>query len=208
MKPPPSIEIPKLPEAVHADPQSDVAKKKLQKTEMEEAVRNLKNADVVARIQAAETLKSLGEKAAPAIDAICRSLMDQSAGMKRATLEAIEKVRPDLYKWTATMLLDGDSAKRANAVVRIGQLGQPAKPLAPVIFDLLKRELAANPGSGSHFNTRESIQRHRPAYWEPCGEEDCQFAVVFHLLHDFGADCSERSRCDSGPYETRRSDNS
>ena len=122
------------PHAVGADDKID--------PEIEKLIKDMKNKDVKVRLKAADALRAKGEEAAPASKALCDALIDLSPKVNIAALEALEKVRPDLYKPLSTMLLDGTRPKQLEAVKELGLMGEKALPVTNVLLTRLRKELA------------------------------------------------------------------
>lgn len=87
-------------------------------------------------------LRARGKDAEPAADAIRNYMIDPNEKVVLAAVEAIEKVRPDLYKPLSTMVLDKDWSERHRALTQLGDLGRTAFPGKSVIVAKLKVTMA------------------------------------------------------------------
>jgi hypothetical protein len=109
------------------------------------------------RVQAAEAIGKMGEDASKASDVLCMALMSGTPSIRVAAIEAIEKVRPDLYKQLVIILTANDTVATRNkkaykaygkgdkeiiAIKELGLMGEKAKPTVPILFTLLRTELA------------------------------------------------------------------
>jgi HEAT repeat protein len=114
--------------------------------ELESLIRDLRSKDIGTRVNAVKKLAEKGEDAAPAARALCDAIGDSSPRVGMAALEAVEKVRPDLYKPLATMIVDEDERKQTRAIEELGLMGEKAAPCLGVIVTKLRKELAGRRG--------------------------------------------------------------
>ncbi|VTU01233.1 ---NA--- : : HEAT_2 [Gemmataceae bacterium] len=127
---------------VHGGRAQDKADAKKEESDIEKLAKELRHKDARVRIKAAKGLGEKGGDAAPAARALCDALLDPSPQVAVAALEALEPVRPDLYKPLAAMLLDKDREKHVKAVQELGLMGEKAAPVVNVLLVRLRNELA------------------------------------------------------------------
>lgn len=118
--------------------------------ELEKMTKDLRHRDVKVRVAAVKALGEKGVDAGPAARSLCDALLDQSPQVAVAALEALEKVRPDLYKHVSTMVLDKDRQKQMTAIQELGLLGEKANPVITVLLARLRTELATRNVKGLH----------------------------------------------------------
>lgn len=110
--------------------------------ELEKLVKDLRNKEVKVRLKAAESLGKKGQDAAPAARALSDAILDLSPQVATACLEALEKVRPDLYKPLSVLILDKDSNKHLMAIREFGLMGEKATPVVSVLLFRLRQQLS------------------------------------------------------------------
>ena len=110
--------------------------------EIDKLIMRLRSKDIKTRVKAAETLGDMGENASPASEALCEAITDQSPQVATAALDAMQKVRPDLYNPLSTLILDKDKNKQAAAIVEFALMGEKAAPVLPVLRAKLKTVLS------------------------------------------------------------------
>lgn len=98
------------------------------KLDVEKFIKDLKNPDAKIRTNAAKSLMALGTEANAASAALCSATLDKSAQVRRAALEALEKVNPELYPLISTIVLDDDFHKRLSAIETLAKMGEDALP--------------------------------------------------------------------------------
>ncbi len=86
------------------------------------------------RVQAANQLARIGDKARPAIRAICEAALDPSKTVREACLAALEKIHPPLGKAIITLLVDQDGDEHIRAITALGNMGAEAKGALPVLI--------------------------------------------------------------------------
>ncbi|GEM_PF-5191331 len=91
------------------------------------------------RLKAAEELGNMGEKAMPAARVLCEAALSSSQAVSRSALSALEKVHPDLYQSVFVLLVDAKASNHRLAIIKLGLLGEHAKPALPVIFHQIKK---------------------------------------------------------------------
>ncbi len=111
--------------------------------EIKNLVKELKNKNSKVRMKAAQDLGEKGEEAVSAAKPLCDALMDPSPRVATASLQALEKVSPDLYGPLSTMMLDKSTQKHLNAIKELGFLGEKASPAINVLLASLRKQLAA-----------------------------------------------------------------
>jgi HEAT repeat protein len=102
------------------------------------------------KVTAAEAIGKMGDDGSKAAGQLCAALLDLTPSVRVAAIEAIEKVRPDLYK-PLVVIITGTDAKATSkdqkkiiaAVNELGLLGEKATPTVPVLLTKLRAELAA-----------------------------------------------------------------
>lgn len=119
------------------------------KLDVEQFIKDLKNSDAKVRTNAAKSLGALGEKASAATSALCSATLDRSATVRRAALEALEKVNPELYSPISTIVLDNDGANLAKAIYTLAKMGQDAQPA----IDFLLSKFGAASNSPTPFGS-------------------------------------------------------
>jgi hypothetical protein len=96
-------------------------------------ISRLRNGTAEERIEAAETLGSMGIKARPACRALCEAATDSSQKVSRAALVALEKIDPDLQKPIFVLLIDGQAANHIQALGKLDELGDKGRAGVPVV---------------------------------------------------------------------------
>jgi HEAT repeat protein len=91
-----------------ADPSTET------KADVKALLAQLRSKDAGVRIRAVQALGEKGDDAKPAVRALCSATLDTSAKVKQAALEALEKVRPDLYKPLVVVLREGNRSERGG----------------------------------------------------------------------------------------------
>ena len=77
--------------------------------------KNLKSPDPRMRIKAANGLGAMGPRASAAATALCQAAMDPNPSVREAALQAMERVRGDIYLLVSALILDANSDHRASA---------------------------------------------------------------------------------------------
>jgi len=113
-----------------------------EESELEKLAKDLRHKDVKVRLKAVKSLAEKGEDAAPVAGPLCDALMDRSPQVAVAALEALEKVRPDLYKHVSTLVLDKDPYKQLEAIRELGLMGEKANPVSNLLLARLRTVLA------------------------------------------------------------------
>jgi hypothetical protein len=115
-----------------------------------ELVRDLMSERDADRIRAAEQLGKLREEARPAARALCEAALTPEESVRRAALEALEKVHPALYKPVLTLLVDSGQYNHHRAVEAIRLMGKDGNAAAPVLLAHLRWHCQLQP-SGRVF---------------------------------------------------------
>lgn len=110
--------------------------------EIKAFAKDLKNKDPKIRIKAANELGKIGSDAADVSKELCDALLDSNPAVGLAVYNALEKVRPDLHKPIAKIMLDMNSEKRAEGVADLGTMAADAKPASFFLVTLLTRMAA------------------------------------------------------------------
>ena len=113
----------------------------------EALVKDLRAKDPKVRVAAANGLKAIGEDADDAGGALCLATLDPAAAVREAALEAIEKVRPALYKNVVVLAVEADRGKRFQAIEALRKLEERALPAVPLVLRELKAELVESRGA-------------------------------------------------------------
>jgi hypothetical protein len=113
-----------------------------EESELEKLAKDLRHKDVKVRLKAVKSLAEKGEDADPVAGPLCDALMDRSPQVAVAALEALEKVRPDLYKHVSTLVLDKDPYKQLEAIRELGLMGEKANPVTNLLLARLRTVLA------------------------------------------------------------------
>jgi HEAT repeat protein len=111
--------------------------------DLEKLIKELHSKEVKVKIKAAKSIGDRGPEAADAATALCDSLMDSSLQVGTMSLEALEKVRPDLYKHVSTLILDKDRLKQKQAIGELGLMGDKALPVTNILLARLRTELSS-----------------------------------------------------------------
>jgi outer membrane biosynthesis protein TonB len=108
-------------------------------SELRPLVAQLKTGTTEERLKAAATLAELGEKAQPAAGALCEVALSPSQKVSRATLDALEKVHPELHRPVFVLIVDEKAANHLDALRTLSTLGEQGKPGTPVVLHEIKR---------------------------------------------------------------------
>jgi hypothetical protein len=109
---------------------------------LERLAKGLKTKSIAKRIKAAQEAGELGEDASPLAGHLCELLTDPSAKVRQAAIEAIEKVRPDLYKPLVKVLVETDLEKVVGGIQELGALEEKGSPAIPFLLKNVKKGLA------------------------------------------------------------------
>ena len=113
--------------------------------ELAALAKQLKSPDVKGRLKAIDGIAAKGEGAASVAGPLCDAVLDSSPKVATAAIQAVEKVRPDLYKPLTALMLDGIQENRLRGVKELGLMGEKAAPTANVLLTVLRQELAKGP---------------------------------------------------------------
>jgi HEAT repeat protein len=80
----------------------------------------------------------LKERARPAARALCEATVDPSEAVRRAALEALEKVHPELYKRVVVLLVDANPHNHTQASGALRGMGKDAEAATPVLLAHLR----------------------------------------------------------------------
>jgi len=97
--------------------------------EARELVKALKAAKPIDRIKAAQELGKLGKRAKDAATPLCLAVVDPDPGVRRAALDALETVAPELQELVITLAMDGASLAVCEKIRGMGEAGVPAARL-------------------------------------------------------------------------------
>lgn len=107
--------------------------------ELQAVVSRLKRGTTEERLKAAAELAEMGEKAQPATRALCEVAMSPSQKVAHATLEALEKVNPEIHKPVFILIVDEKADKHLEALHKLSLLGEQGKPATTVVLHEIKR---------------------------------------------------------------------
>ena len=108
------------------------------------------------RLKAIAALGEKGEAAAEAAGPLCDAMLSASPKVATAALQAIEKVRPDLYKPLTALLVDGSHENQLKGTKELGLMGEKASPAINVLLANLRRELAKGPASKGQLSAMQT----------------------------------------------------
>jgi hypothetical protein len=108
-------------------------------------IQQLKDRNPRVRLKVIEAVALQGDVPTATATALCDAVMDLSPRVATAALQAVEKVRPELYKPLTTLIVDRDAKNRLTAVKELGLMGEKATPTTNVLLTALRRELALGP---------------------------------------------------------------
>jgi HEAT repeat protein len=106
--------------------------------------KQLKDRDPKKRSDAAKELGALGAKAREAARPLCEACIDASSRVSVASIDALEKIRPDLHKHLVTILVDSNTTKHEQAFNALAQLKDEANTVTPILLAYLGRASIAN----------------------------------------------------------------
>jgi HEAT repeat protein len=101
-------------------------------------VRDLQSKDSADRIRAAEALGQLKEEGREAARDLCDAATDSEVTVRRAALEALEKVAPTIYNPVSTLLTDDNEFNHIQAVGRLEKMGEEGSVATPVLIAHIK----------------------------------------------------------------------
>jgi hypothetical protein len=107
-------------------------------SELDRLVRGLRAESPAERVRAATELGKLKERGRPAARALCEAAVDPSEAVRQAALEALEKVRPDLYRHVLVLLVDADPYKNTQASGALQAMREDAQAAAPMLLAHLR----------------------------------------------------------------------
>src|SRR5262249_46810357 len=123
---------PEKPPAKPADkPDTKPADK--QDTGIKALIARLKGDDPAEQIRAAGDSGKMGEDAAPAAEALCEAATSRSQEVRQAALEALEKVRHDLYPHIVALVVK-DTSRVTYACQEIGRMKEKGRPATKVLL--------------------------------------------------------------------------
>jgi hypothetical protein len=114
------------------------------KTELDRLIEQLKTEKTDDRVAAAERLRKMGEKARPAARALCEAIVSSSEPLRRAALEALEKVDPTLYKQVVLLVVDENAYNHVQASNALAAMGAEGAAAVPVLLAHAKKVSATN----------------------------------------------------------------
>jgi HEAT repeat protein len=97
------------------------------------------------RDDALRELSAMGEEGKGATEAVLQLLFDPRRRTDPTTvLSTLEKIHPQIHDDVATLVLDKDPRRKAEAVSNLGRMGSEAKDCFGLIFYLLKMSLTSD----------------------------------------------------------------
>ena len=90
------------------------------------------------KIRACNELAALGATAKPASRALCTVTVSEHFEIRRAALEALEKINPVLVKPVTTLLVDQNDA--SQAALELGNMQEAGSPAIPVLIWRMNRQ--------------------------------------------------------------------
>jgi hypothetical protein len=139
---PPKKDEPIPPKKDDPVPKSDTAPREdpMLPAEFRAVAAKLKSGTTEERVNAAEQLAGMGEKALPVARLLCEVALEPSQKVSRAALAALEKVHPDLHKSAFILVVnDEKAANHLKALADISTLGDQGKPALPLVLHEIKR---------------------------------------------------------------------
>ncbi len=102
--------------------------------ELDSLVEKLKKGSDEEKVKAAEALGKMGEIGHPIAHLLCINATNTTKDISRSSLQALEKVTPELYDPVFTLLVDGQAGNHLKAIKNLQNQGNKAKPAFPVII--------------------------------------------------------------------------
>jgi HEAT repeat protein len=103
--------------------------------DVEKLAKGLKAKKWQDRVKAAQEFGKLGEKGGPAAAKhLCEACADGTKEVREASLEALEKVSPKLYKPVLVLVVDKDGNNHVKAIQELAKLGDEGKPAVPLLY--------------------------------------------------------------------------
>jgi hypothetical protein len=84
---------------------------------VQQLIKDLKDPSDAQRVRAAQELAKLGDQAQPAARALCALALDGPDATRNAALDALQKVRPDLYRQMRALALSIDAGPAVPAPI-------------------------------------------------------------------------------------------
>jgi hypothetical protein len=185
----------------------DLPNRKKEDRELADLAKQLKAPDPKARLKAIEAIAAKGEAAAAVAGPLCDAVMDASPRVGTAALQAVEKVRPDLYKPLTAFVVDQDYNRRLAATKELGLMGDKAMPAVNLLTAGLRRELAKGAGGGLTEMQQAlftSIRQIKPddtatvaiykAIASPTNRHSAARSQALDFLHEWAGDDQKRRR--------------
>jgi hypothetical protein len=124
--------------------------------EMVSLAKQLKSPGVKGRLDAIQAIAAKGEEAASIAGPLCDAILDSSPKVATVAVQAVEKVRPDLYKPLTALMVDRDNHNRLKGAKELGLMGEKAAPTVNVLVSVLRKELAGGPGNGGRLTEMQT----------------------------------------------------
>ncbi|QJW92638.1 hypothetical protein [Frigoriglobus tundricola] len=144
--------------------------------------KELKSKDSAVRLKAAERLMAMGPDAADVAREICEAILDPNAKVSLAAYNALEKVRPDLHKPMAKLILDKDNKVRAAGAKELGDLSDEAKPAALFLVKFLAFTAVQDAQTGGPRLSKRSFQSAAYESLQRIGLEDDEVIKQLKIL--------------------------
>lgn len=107
--------------------------------DLEGPLKDLKSKNAKIRLKAVESLATSGDDSDKAVSALCEAAgSDTDRAVVVASLGAVEKLKPKLYKNFSTLVLDASIGAKTSAISEIGKLGNEGKPAIPTLLAVMR----------------------------------------------------------------------
>jgi len=116
------------------------ALRKIHQTSFHDLVDSLDNKDVIVRINAAQELGDMGEKAADAVPALIKCLDDDKAEVRKNAAYALAKIGKPAVPALLDVLKHKDPTIRKNTVFTLGEMGADAKDALAALTELYEND--------------------------------------------------------------------
>ena len=88
---------------------------------------------------------------------ICDAILDSNPQVRTAAVEALEKVRPDLYKPVTMLMVDATPANQDAGILQLTRMGEEAAPAINLLLYSLTGALSASPGNVGQLLRRQLV---------------------------------------------------
>ena len=125
--------------------------------EVQAVAKKLSSVSVPVRLITIRTLAKQGLGAAKYAGPLCDALMDPNPQVKTAAIEAIEKIRPDLYKPLTLLVIDASEVNNSAGLIELGNMGETALPTINLLLSQMRIELAKGPNEKHKFTAKQQL---------------------------------------------------